>query len=338
MDKTQIGMRIMSLRREKGLTQEQLAGMLGVSGPAVSKWEQGRSLPDVLLLAPLARALSTNVDGLLAFEERLSEERVAKLEKRIGATFEGEGYEAGYEAAEAYLKEYPNSSLLKFRVAGLYMRYLLLVKEEKQAEVYIRRMLALQLEVVKSGDPKLSVPAMAVASNIHSMLGEYDEAEVLVNLLPKADIRSEMYYPQLYTGRGEHEKAEKCYQQNLYRAASDMVMALVGLIGCARQLGAEERALALSETYKRFIELFEYPDVNAQLMRFSCYKALHREEEAYRALEEYVRRVERWNMDLADTVCFYRLDNVKKNSSTDLFKKAAYEAAKSMLKNPEDDP
>ena len=50
-----IGANIAALRKEKGFTQEQLAAMIGVSAPAVSKWETGNSYPDITLLCPLAR-------------------------------------------------------------------------------------------------------------------------------------------------------------------------------------------------------------------------------------------------------------------------------------------
>ena len=45
-----LGPRIASLRRAKSMTQEQLALSLGVSPPAVSKWETGASCPDISLL------------------------------------------------------------------------------------------------------------------------------------------------------------------------------------------------------------------------------------------------------------------------------------------------
>lgn len=70
-----IGARLAQLRRKKGLTQEQLAQRLGVSAPAVSKWETNTSYPDITLLCPLARALGVNVDTLLQFEEQISPRR-----------------------------------------------------------------------------------------------------------------------------------------------------------------------------------------------------------------------------------------------------------------------
>lgn len=90
-----IGAKLTELRRKKGLTQNQLAEMLGISAPAVSKWENNSSYPDITLLCPLARALDTNVDTLLQFEETLSNE---EMEEKMNALLEStlqEGYEAG---------------------------------------------------------------------------------------------------------------------------------------------------------------------------------------------------------------------------------------------------
>jgi len=51
---------IQQRRKALGLTQEQLAEYLGVSTPAVNKWERGTNCPDIALLAPLARLLKTD--------------------------------------------------------------------------------------------------------------------------------------------------------------------------------------------------------------------------------------------------------------------------------------
>ena len=50
MEQNIIGTTIAALRREKGLTQDALAAQLGVSAQAVSKWENGLSCPDILML------------------------------------------------------------------------------------------------------------------------------------------------------------------------------------------------------------------------------------------------------------------------------------------------
>ena len=56
-----LGETIQALRRQKNLTQEQLAELVGVSCQAVSKWELNTALPDTDKLVPLARALGVSV-------------------------------------------------------------------------------------------------------------------------------------------------------------------------------------------------------------------------------------------------------------------------------------
>ena len=65
MDSFITGATIKSLREKKGITQAELADMLGVSSKAVSKWETAKGLPDITLIEPLANALSVSVMELM---------------------------------------------------------------------------------------------------------------------------------------------------------------------------------------------------------------------------------------------------------------------------------
>lgn len=60
-----IGKRIARFRKARNMTQEDLAGQVGVSSQAVSKWENDASCPDISLLAQLCRALGVTTDELL---------------------------------------------------------------------------------------------------------------------------------------------------------------------------------------------------------------------------------------------------------------------------------
>ena len=66
MDTYITGAVVKTLRERKGLTQAQLAGILGVSSKAVSKWETAKGLPDITLIEPLAKALGVSVMELLS--------------------------------------------------------------------------------------------------------------------------------------------------------------------------------------------------------------------------------------------------------------------------------
>ena len=69
MDQVKTGNLIAYCRKEKGLTQANLAEQLGVSDRAVSKWETGRSLPDAGNMLELSRILGITVDELLKGEK-----------------------------------------------------------------------------------------------------------------------------------------------------------------------------------------------------------------------------------------------------------------------------
>lgn len=70
MDSKKTGALIAKARKEKNLTQRQLAGTLHVSDRAVSKWERGGGFPDVALLEPLSDALGLTVTELLHGERQ----------------------------------------------------------------------------------------------------------------------------------------------------------------------------------------------------------------------------------------------------------------------------
>ncbi len=66
LNNNEFGAKIADLRKEKGLTQAQLADLLNISNKTVSRWETGEGYPEITLLSPLARALGVTVDELLA--------------------------------------------------------------------------------------------------------------------------------------------------------------------------------------------------------------------------------------------------------------------------------
>lgn len=68
MNQEKMGRFIAKLRKEKSMTQEDLANNLGVSNKSVSRWENGRCMPDLSLLEPLSRELGVSVNDLLSGE------------------------------------------------------------------------------------------------------------------------------------------------------------------------------------------------------------------------------------------------------------------------------
>lgn len=80
MNQERIGAFIAMVRKEKGLTQEQLAELLGTSQKSISRWENGKTMPDLSLYEPLCEALDIQVSELLYAKRMSNDEKAAKGE------------------------------------------------------------------------------------------------------------------------------------------------------------------------------------------------------------------------------------------------------------------
>ena len=83
MDLDKIGKFIALNRKNKGLTQEQLAEKLGVTNKTVSRWETGKYMPDLSLLKPLSEELGITLNELLSGEKIKEEKIVENTERNI---------------------------------------------------------------------------------------------------------------------------------------------------------------------------------------------------------------------------------------------------------------
>ena len=88
MDQEKIGKFIQKLRKEKELTQQELANKLNVTDRAISKWETGRGLPDLSIIKPLCEELDISINELLSGEKLNKKEYNEKLEENIEKTIE----------------------------------------------------------------------------------------------------------------------------------------------------------------------------------------------------------------------------------------------------------
>lgn len=83
MDQKKIGIFIADMRKEKGLTQAQLAEKLNVSGKTVSRWETGRNMPDYAVLEDLTDVLGITVNDLIHGERIIREEIVHEYDHNL---------------------------------------------------------------------------------------------------------------------------------------------------------------------------------------------------------------------------------------------------------------
>lgn len=114
----QLAKNIRALRREQGLTQEQLAEAMDVSVGAVSKWEQASSMPEIPMLMKLADFFQTSVDALLGYEllNNGREESIQRLKEYLNT----KTYDGIWSDVEKTLAKYPHSFDIVYPCAELY--------------------------------------------------------------------------------------------------------------------------------------------------------------------------------------------------------------------------
>ena len=114
---TRLAENIRVFRKQKGLTQEQLAEVLGVTVGAVHKWETRMSTPELGLITEMADFFDISVDVLLGY--KMKDNRLQATVERLWKASNSRDYDAVSEAEKAILK-YPHSFDVVYAAANLY--------------------------------------------------------------------------------------------------------------------------------------------------------------------------------------------------------------------------
>ena len=116
--KLSLSANISKLRKERSMTQEQLAEALGVTFASVSKWERGVATPELNLIAQMADLFGVSFDAIVGFE--VQNGGAASLEERIHELQRRKQYDDAITEAEKALRRYPNNFRIVYRAGELY--------------------------------------------------------------------------------------------------------------------------------------------------------------------------------------------------------------------------
>ena len=247
-----IGANIASLRKARGLTQEQLAALVGVSGPAVSKWETDASCPDVALLCPLARALNTTVDGLLQFEAALSDQEVARQINALMEDLSQKGPAACEEELRQLVRRWPGCTALLFNAAAVCDSFEMFfpdapAEQKARWRAFKRELLE---RVRASGAAAWWQAATIQLASLALAEDDPDRAQALLDELPEHPGDATAVRVLLHRKRGRDEEAQKLLQTQLYMAVSKAMTTLSMLLGSEseprrqKKIAAAYRAVA----------------------------------------------------------------------------------------------
>ncbi len=115
MDQIKVGAFLKDLRKEKGITQEQLAEELGVSGRTISRWETGKNMPDISLLVEIAEFFDVSIPEIIKGERK--SENMKEETKEVVETM------SDYAKAEKeqLIKSFRNMSIIGLVALLIYM-------------------------------------------------------------------------------------------------------------------------------------------------------------------------------------------------------------------------
>lgn len=262
-----IGETIRRYRKEKDMTQEQLADRLGVTASAVNKWERGSACPDIALLAPIARVLGISLDTLLAYREELTEEEVNELLARLRERLEKEPYQDAFAWAQDKIRTFPNSESLMVQAAVVLSSYRI-VKGVSDAAQYDTQIIEWQERALESEDEKLRTMAADALYTFCLSREEYGKAQEYLQYFSEQNPDRQYRQALLYSRRGQVEEAYEAYEKLLFQMYNRALMICNGICLLDMQERDFERAHYMADKMTQLAGAFDMGKYQAAGGRF----------------------------------------------------------------------
>jgi DNA-binding protein len=248
-------------RKELDLTQEQMAEYLGVTTPAVNKWEKGNSYPDIIILPALARLLKVDLNTLLSFNDELTDQEIGKFTNDLVTIIDAKGYDEGFKIAMDKIYNYPNCYKLIYSVSSTLQGALFMYgvedkdKYEKQIEKLFER-------VGKCNNPELCNHVNSLLISKYIQRKEYDSAQKLIDTLPNTSINKKQIQANLYIKQGKLSEASEILEQELLFMTNNIQTALLSMIDIALQESRYEDAIVYADKIQQTAEIYQLWDYN----------------------------------------------------------------------------
>ena len=147
MNEINIAKVLVNKRKQKGITQDELANYMGVSKASVSKWETGQSFPDVTFLPQLAAYYNISIDDLMDYQPQMIKEDIRKQYRRLSADFTSKPFDTVMEECRRIIKKYFSCFPLLLQMGILMFNHLELIKDPKETASLIDEAKALFIRV-----------------------------------------------------------------------------------------------------------------------------------------------------------------------------------------------
>ena len=211
-----IGSIIKKYRKNLGMTQENMANQLGVTTPAVNKWENDNTLPDITLLAPIARLLGITTDELLSFKEELTTKEINNFISQIIKDSTEKDFDDWFLLVKHKIEEYPNCGELIMRVVPL-IQVRLCKKDIHKKENYEAVIIKWYEQCLDSNNEEVRQGAAISLLNICYNKKDYEMALHYTKYLPDVDgkimISQDFMKAKVYSKNGRRDEAYKIFEE-----------------------------------------------------------------------------------------------------------------------------
>lgn len=317
----QIGEVIRKHRKECNLTQEEMARRLGVTTPAVNKWENGNSYPDILLLAPIARLLNISLETLMSFHEELTDEEINSFVKDMNLKLKNEKYDDVYRWARSKVEMYPNCEKLIWQIAAI-LDVNRLTKEVEDSKKYDDYILECYICVLNSKDETLRTHAADSLFHYYSRKEQYDEAEKYLKYFSEQNPERKRKQALIYSKTNRIEEAYKAYEELLFSGYQMTSMVLNSIYMLAVQDKDMKKAHKLVDKQQELAKLFEmgkYHEVSCRL----DLAVLENDKEAVQEIKELI-------LSSVEEICSFTKSSLYEHMT---FKEVSEEFKKEMKEN-----
>ncbi|MCH5250435.1 MAG: helix-turn-helix transcriptional regulator [Lachnospiraceae bacterium] len=271
----QIGKVICTYRKKKGLTQEEMANRLGVTTPAVNKWENGVSYPDIMLLAPIARLLDISLDTLLSFREELTTEEIQNIVYEVDSMLKEKPYEEAFEWAREKLEEYPNCEMLILEVAVILnawrMRDEVTDTDENGAsnqDKYESTISQWFKSALESDNEEVRTMAADSLFIFYLNKEDYDKAEEYLTYFSNQNPERKWKQALIYSKTDRTNEAYKTYEEvlfSMYQMSSKLLQSIYMLALKENNLEKAHAMVEKQSELARVFEMGEYYEISCKL-------------------------------------------------------------------------
>ncbi len=223
-----IGDVIRKYRKHSGMTQEEMANRLGVTTPAVNKWENNNTLPDVALLAPIARLLGITTDELLSFKDELTTEEINQFLSQMQKDLEKKDYCDVFLSAKSIIQEYPNCESLILQIAVI-LDARRMAKDLSDKKDYEETILGWYERCLHSANEQVRSQAADSLFHFYFREKDYEKALHYTEFFSRENPERKRKEALVYSKIGRKEVAYRAYEELLFSGYQHIQMTLNAL-------------------------------------------------------------------------------------------------------------